>query len=143
MSRISYKTFADFKNLTKFYKNKKTFNTNFLNFDHSKPFPGVTRDPTKNVGPSGSAVLAFIGYKQTNRHPDKPNLFIDISLLFLYLGVKSKLEELRGHTIVLLIWHTRVLFLIITLDRPGKISVHFNIKAVLLAMYLYKKTSGL
>ena len=92
--------------------------------------------PTKNLGPIGLAVLTFIGYKQTNRHPDKQNLYIDISLLFLYLGVKS-------NTIVLIIWHTRVLFLIITLDRPGKISVHFNIKAVLLAMYLYKKTSGL
>ena len=33
---------------------------------------GVTRDPSKNLGPIGSAVLTFIGYKQT----DKPNLYI-------------------------------------------------------------------
>ena len=33
--------------------------------------------PTKNLGPIGSAVFTFIGYKQTNRHPDKPNLYID------------------------------------------------------------------
>ena len=37
--------------------------------------------PTKKLGPIGSAVLTFIGYKQTdkhhNKHPDKPNLYID------------------------------------------------------------------
>ena len=32
--------------------------------------------PTKNLGPIGSAVLTFIGYKQ-NRQTDKPNLYID------------------------------------------------------------------
>ena len=32
---------------------------------------------TKNLGPIGSAVLTFIGYKQTNRQTDKPNLYID------------------------------------------------------------------
>jgi len=34
------------------------------------------------LGPIGSAVLTYIGYKQTNRQTDtqtdKPNLFIDI-----------------------------------------------------------------
>ena len=36
------------------------------------------RDPTKNLGPIGSAVLTFIGYKQkTDRQTDKPNLYID------------------------------------------------------------------
>ena len=41
--------------------------------------------PTQNLGPFGSAVLTFIGYKQTdkqtdkqtNRQTDKPNLYID------------------------------------------------------------------
>ena len=37
--------------------------------------------PQKNVGPIGSAVLTFIGYKQTykqtNKQTDKPNLYID------------------------------------------------------------------
>ena len=37
--------------------------------------------PTKNLGPIGSAVLTFIGYKQTdkqtNKQTDKPNLYID------------------------------------------------------------------
>ena len=40
----------------------------------------------KNLGPIGSAVLTFIGYKQTNKqtniitdkHQDKTNLYIDI-----------------------------------------------------------------
>ena len=31
----------------------------------------------KKFGPIGSAVLTFIGYKQTNRQTDKPNLYID------------------------------------------------------------------
>ena len=39
------------------------------------------RDPTKILGPIGSAVLTFIGYKQTdkqtNKQTDKPNLYID------------------------------------------------------------------
>ena len=46
----------DFQNLTKY----KTF------FYHSETFPGA-RDPTQNLGPIGSAVLTFIGYKQTDR----------------------------------------------------------------------------
>jgi len=37
--------------------------------------------PQKNLGPIGLAVLTFIGYKQTdkqtNKHQDKPNLYID------------------------------------------------------------------
>ena len=32
---------------------------------------------TQNFGPIGSAVLTFIGYKQTNRQTDKLNLYID------------------------------------------------------------------
>ena len=31
----------------------------------------ITLDPTKNLGPIGSAVLTFIGYKQTNKHQNK------------------------------------------------------------------------
>ena len=38
--------------------------------------------PQKNLGPIGSAVLTFIGYKQTDRQTDtqtdKPNLYIDL-----------------------------------------------------------------
>ena len=34
--------------------------------------------PTKKLGPIGSAVLTFIENKQTNKHPDKPILYIDI-----------------------------------------------------------------
>ena len=40
---------------------------NIWNFDYSSTFPGVPRCPTKNLGPIGSAVLTFIGYKQTDR----------------------------------------------------------------------------
>ncbi len=42
-----------------------------------KPIPMVMWGPTQNLGLIGSAVLTFIGYKQTNKHPDKPNLYID------------------------------------------------------------------
>jgi len=31
------------------------------------------------LGPIGSAVLTFIGYKQTDRQTDKPNLYIDMT----------------------------------------------------------------
>jgi len=31
----------------------------------------------KTLGPIGSAVLTFIGYKQTDKQTDKPNLYID------------------------------------------------------------------
>ena len=32
--------------------------------------------PTKNLGPIGSAVLTFIGYKQTNKQTDRQAKFI-------------------------------------------------------------------
>ena len=38
---------------------------NFLSFDHSQTLPGVKWGPTQNYGPIGSAVLTFIGYKET------------------------------------------------------------------------------
>ena len=76
------KKFADFKiffcSFSKFFKNKKLLNTNFY---HSKTFTGVTWGPTKHLGPISSAVLTFIGYKQTdkqtNKQTDKPNLYIE------------------------------------------------------------------
>ena len=49
-------------------------------FEHliiHKPFHGVRRDPTKKLGPIGSAVLTFIGYKQTDTQTDKLNLYKD------------------------------------------------------------------
>ena len=65
---------------------------NFWNFDHSKTFPEATWGPTQNLGLIGSAILNFIGYKQTNRQTnrqtDKPNLYIDEDVLcqVLYLN---------------------------------------------------------
>ena len=38
--------------------------------------------PTQNLGPIGSAVLMFIGYKQTKTKTIKLNLYIDI-----YIGI--------------------------------------------------------
>jgi len=32
------------------------------------------------LGPIGSAVLTFIGYKQTDKQTDKPNLYIDYTM---------------------------------------------------------------
>ena len=31
---------------------------------------------TQKFGPISSAILAFIGHKQTNRQPDKPSIYI-------------------------------------------------------------------
>ena len=46
-----------------------------------KPSLGSKARSHTNVGPIGSAVLTFIGYKQTDRQTDKqtdkPNLYID------------------------------------------------------------------
>ena len=46
----------------------------------------VTWCPTKNLGPLGSAVLTFIGYKQTDKQTNKPNLYIDLiyDLILIY-----------------------------------------------------------
>ena len=47
--------------------------------------------PTKNLGRIVSAVLTFIGYKQTNKQTDKPNLYIDCKHLNNSLGKDSQL----------------------------------------------------
>ena len=53
--------------------------------------------PTKNLGPIGSAVLTFIGYKrtdkQTDKQTDKPNLYID-----KMSNIKYALSLLRRRT---------------------------------------------
>jgi len=49
-----------------------------------KPSLGSLDVPQKNLGPIGSAVLTFIGYKQTdrqtNKQTDKPNLYIEVAV---------------------------------------------------------------
>ena len=51
-----------------FYENRIWWEALYFgNFDHSLTIPGVMWGPTQNVGPIGSAVLTFIGYKQTDR----------------------------------------------------------------------------
>jgi len=45
----------------------------------------VTWGPTKNLDPIGSAVLTFIGYKQTDKQTDKPNLYIDGEYLIMFI----------------------------------------------------------
>ena len=58
------------------YKTKTKTVCGFHNifFTISKFFTG---GPTKKLGTIGSAVLTFIGYKQTDKQTDKPNLYID------------------------------------------------------------------
>ena len=60
--------------------------SNFEGFDHPKTFPGVTRNPQKNLGPIVSAVFD-VYWIQTNRQTDKqtdmPNLYIDYYMHFL------------------------------------------------------------
>ena len=73
---LSVSIFADFINFfrafSKFYENRKTYKNKFLKFWSFINLP--TRDPTKILGLIGSAVLTFIGYKQT----DKQSIYIDI-----------------------------------------------------------------
>ena len=94
------KKFVDFQNCQ-----KSNFNEGkFLKFDHSKTFHGVMRDPTKNLGPIGSAVLTFIGYKQKTdrqakfiyRRPIKNKNVLkcnQITFLFSFLCIKRELED--------------------------------------------------
>jgi len=45
----------------------------------------VPRCPTKNLGPIGSAVLTFIGYKQTDRQTDRQAKFIYIDSQVIFM----------------------------------------------------------
>ena len=47
----------------------------------------------KKMGPIGSTVLTFIGYKQTDRQTDKPNLYIDNFTCFVTLSKISRVSE--------------------------------------------------
>ena len=66
----------------------------------------VTWGPTKNLGPIGSAVLTFIGYKQTdnqtNKQTDKPNLYIEAYDCIDYKIPLKRLENagIRGNTLL-------------------------------------------
>ena len=73
----------------------KTFKTHFKNFLSFINLPCGHVMSHKNLGPIGSAVLTFIGYKQTNEHPntqtDKPNLYMDVT--DFSFGVKLKRKK--------------------------------------------------
>ena len=62
----------------------------FQNSEHPKLFPGVIWGPTQNLGSIGSAVLTFIGYKQTDKQTDKQSLYIDVMCDAI---LKLKLEK--------------------------------------------------
>ena len=49
-----------------FDENRVLLEANFLSFDQTLTFPAVMSGPTQNLDPIGSAVLTFIGHKQTN-----------------------------------------------------------------------------
>ena len=50
----------------------------------------------KKIGPIGSAVLTFIGYKQTNKQTDKSNIYIDIDSRYSV----SKYKDIKTQGIV-------------------------------------------
>ena len=68
----------------------------------------------KKKGPIGSAVLTFIGYKQTNKQTDNPNLDIYRSLDSTYIILPS-------------FYHTVILCLSIhyAINRDGRVPFHF------------------
>jgi len=47
-----------------------------LKIESSIILPWFTQGPTQNLGPIGSAVLTFIGYKQTDRQMNHLLIFI-------------------------------------------------------------------
>ena len=69
------KKFADFQEFNFFTKLKPLNHIFFILIMHKDSL--WSRDvPQKNLGPIGSAVLKFIGYKQTNRQTDRQAKFI-------------------------------------------------------------------
>ena len=54
----------------RFKKNKFSGILKFLQIIHT-PSLGKREVPQKNLGPIGSAVLTFIGYKQTDKQTDR------------------------------------------------------------------------
>ena len=60
--------------------------------------PGVKRNPTQNLGPIGSAILTFIGYKQTNKQTDRQAKFIyrytKLCIDYIYPGDEYNLYTL-------------------------------------------------
>jgi len=70
------KKIADFQEF-KFFTKLKTLKANFLRCLSFINLPCGHMMSHKNLGPIGSAVFTFIGYKQTDTQTDKPNLYID------------------------------------------------------------------
>ena len=62
-------------------------NLNFFNSNHPQTFPWIMSGPLY-LDPIGSAVLTFIGYKQTNTHLYKQSLYIEgWSFLIIFFRV--------------------------------------------------------
>ena len=61
-----------FSLIFKIWLKYKFFETMFCNSD-----PWVMWGPTQNLDLIGSAVLTFIGYKQTNKQTEKKSIYID------------------------------------------------------------------
>ena len=57
-----------------------------------KPSLGSLDVPQKNLGPIGSAVLTFIGYKQTNRQTNRQAKFIYRWIFYLINFTKTKIQ---------------------------------------------------
>ena len=76
--RESYQKIVDFQNLMKIEFCQRLFFA--ILTIHNLPW-GHVRSHKKNLCPIGSAVLTFIGYKQTDRHHDKQRIYIQINPL--------------------------------------------------------------
>ena len=90
-----------FRGFSKFSKIEFWWRQIFENLIIHKSSLGSREIPQKNLGPIGSAVLTFIGYKQTdrqtNKQTDKPNLYIDVEILFLDIKLSCwKILEIKN-----------------------------------------------
>ena len=56
-----------------------------LLFTSPYTFPEVKWGHTQNFDPIGPTVLTFIGYKQTNKHPDTQSIYINIDCNILFV----------------------------------------------------------
>ena len=78
------------------------------NKNNSLIFPVVTSCPTKNLGPIGSAVLTFIGYKQTDKQTNKQTSQIYIQIDNLILKVVLLLQSFLIITVFIYLFISRV-----------------------------------
>ena len=104
-------------------------NLNFFNSNHPQTFPWIMSGPLY-LDPIGSAVLTFIGYKQTNTHPYKQSLYIAgwSFLLIFFFGWWGEGEGIFFTTFLTFCFsHCTPLQLFLIINQIWKVCKYFSI----------------